>query len=72
MSITDTIDLASLLTQKYKEKHTIAYAAFLDLETTFDRVPHKVIWWTQRSSMHIKWKKLTPIKAWQRDAKTQF
>ena len=41
--------------EKHHLKRKTMYAAFVDLEKAFDRVPHKVLWWSLRKLGVDEW-----------------
>lgn len=59
---TDVIHAAWLLLEKYREKNRSLHMAFVDLETAFNRVPHKFIWHALRSlgvpKEYVQWVKM--------------
>ena len=44
-STTDAIFILRQMQEKHHLKRKTMYAAFVDLEKGFDRVPRKVLWW---------------------------
>ena len=45
-STTNVIFILRQMQEKHHLKRITMYAAFVDLEKAFDRVPRKLIWWS--------------------------
>ena len=54
-SITDAIFVLRQMQEKRHLKRETMYAAFVNLEKAFDRVPHKVLWWCLRKLEVDEW-----------------
>ncbi|GMP76589.1 hypothetical protein CsSME_00033198 [Camellia sinensis var. sinensis] len=44
-SIMEAIYLLKRIIEKYKKKERDIHMVFIDLETTYDKVPRDIIWW---------------------------
>ena len=54
-STTDAIFILRQMQEKHHSKRKTMYAAFVDLEKAFDRVPCKVLWWSLRKLGVEEW-----------------
>jgi len=58
----DAIDAVRILLERHREKNLTVHAPFLDLEQTFDPVPHDLIWHALRSpgvpGTYVRWVKM--------------
>ena len=52
---TDAIFILRQLQEKYLAKNKNLYAAFVELEKAFDRVPREVLWWSMRKLGIAEW-----------------